>query len=99
MSTQQLCVKWNNHQVNMLGVFGELLDGDNFVDVTLACEGESLKAHKMVLSACSPFFRDLLVNNPCQHPIIILSNVNFKNVKMLIEFMYKGQVQIPKVSD
>jgi hypothetical protein len=42
-----------------------LRDVEDFVDVTLACDGKSFTAHKMVLSACSPYFRHLLkVNNP-----------------------------------
>ncbi|KAG1676900.1 Protein bric-a-brac 2 [Nymphon striatum] len=96
MTSQQLCVKWNNHQNNMLGIFSELLVNDHFVDVTIACDGESLKAHRMVLSACSPFFKDLLISNPCPHPIIILNNIDFKDLKILLDFMYKGQVNVRK---
>jgi hypothetical protein len=32
----------------------------DFVDVTLGTEGKKLPAHKMLLSACSPYFRELL---------------------------------------
>jgi hypothetical protein len=37
------------------------MPGDkDFVDVTLGTEGKKLPAHKMLLSACSPYFRELL---------------------------------------
>lgn len=38
----------------------ELREQEEFVDVTLACEGQQVAAHKVVLSACSPYFRSLL---------------------------------------
>jgi hypothetical protein len=33
---------------------------EDFVDVTLSCESQQYSAHKVVLSACSPYFRKLL---------------------------------------
>lgn len=70
MSSQRFCLRWNNHQTNLLSVFDQLLHAETFTDVTLAVEGQSLKAHKMVLSACSPYFQALFVDNPEKHPIV-----------------------------
>ncbi|CAN7997165.1 unnamed protein product, partial [Ixodes pacificus] len=94
MGSQQFCLKWNNHQSNMLVVFEQLLSNEALVDVTLACEGHSLKAHRMVLSACSPFFQALFVENPCQHPIVILKDMRYMDLKAIVEFMYKGEVNV-----
>ncbi len=56
---EHYCLKWNNYQTNIVQALGNLkLDGD-FVDVTLSCEGRHIKAHKVVLSACSDYFRDV----------------------------------------
>ncbi|KAK8788299.1 hypothetical protein V5799_021923 [Amblyomma americanum] len=96
MGSQQFCLKWENHQSNMLAVFDELLSKEALVDVTLACEGLSLKAHKMVLSACSPFFRALFVENPCQHPIVILKDMRYMDLKAIVEFMYRGEVDVSR---
>lgn len=41
----------------MVNVFESLLTAENLVDVTIAVEGKFLKAHKIVLSACSPYFQ------------------------------------------
>lgn len=78
----------------MLTVFDNLFQNEALVDVTLACEGLSLKAHKMVLSACSPFFQSLFIDNPCKHPIVILKDVRFTDLKALVDFMYKGEVNV-----
>lgn len=93
-STQQFCLKWNNHQSNMLSIFDQLLSSEHFVDVTLACDGLSVRAHKMVLSACSPFFQSLFIQNPCEHPIVILKDIRFVDLKALVQFMYRGEVNV-----
>lgn len=80
--------------MNLLAVFDQLLQNEAFVDVTLACEGVSLKAHKMVLSACSPYFQTLFLDNPCKHPIVILNSMRYIDLKAIIDFMYKGEVNV-----
>ena len=57
---QRYCLKWNNYQANVTTTFKELLAVEDFVDITLSAEGGALRAHKVVLSACSPYFRDIL---------------------------------------
>ncbi|KAI5734105.1 hypothetical protein M8J77_002528 [Diaphorina citri] len=91
---QQFCLRWNNYQSNLTNVFDQLLQSESFVDVTLACDGNSLKAHKMVLSACSPYFQNVLSENPCQHPIIILKDIRWFELKAVVEFMYKGEINV-----
>lgn len=53
---QQFCLRWNNHQSTLVAVFDTLLENGTLVDCTLAAEGRYLNAHKVVLSACSPYF-------------------------------------------
>lgn len=60
---QQYFLKWNDYQSNMVSSFKHLRNEKSFTDVTLACEGQTCKAHKMVLSACSPYFKALLEVN------------------------------------
>nr|CAD7427892.1 unnamed protein product [Timema monikensis] len=93
-SPQQFCLRWNNYQSNLTNVFDQLLQSESFVDVTLACDGHSVKAHKMVLSACSPYFQSLFFDNPCQHPIVILKDIKWPELKAAVEFMYKGEINV-----
>ena len=85
MTPPQYGLRWNNHQHNLLSVFEDLLHSEAFVDVTLACEGLQLKAHKMVLSACSPYFQAMLYNTPDRHPIVFLRDVRFDEMKALLK--------------
>jgi hypothetical protein len=57
---KQYCLKWNNFSDNILTSLESLRGDEDFVDVTIACEGQSLKAHKVVLSACSLYMKKLL---------------------------------------
>lgn len=91
---QQFFLKWNDYQSNMVTSFRHLRDEKSFTDVTLACEGQTCKAHKMVLSACSPYFKSLLEENPSKHPIIILKDVAYSHLQAILEFMYAGEVNV-----
>ncbi|GFV53642.1 protein bric-a-brac 2 [Trichonephila clavipes] len=79
---------------NMMDVFKDLLSNELMVDVTLACDGLSLKAHKIILAACSPFFQSLFIDNPCKHPIVILNDMKYNDLKNIIEFIYNGEVNV-----
>ena len=67
-----------------------------FTDVTLAVDDESFEAHKLVLSACSPYFKHLLTSNKCKHPVIFLKDVAADHVALLLKYMYLGQIAVKK---
>lgn len=91
----EFCLRWNNYQLNLLSVFEQLLEKQLFVDVTLCCEGGySVKAHKIVLSASSPYFQALFNDTPCDHPIVILKDVQWPDLKSILSFMYKGEIHV-----
>ena len=71
-----------------------MFETENLVDVTIGCESTFLKAHKVDLAACSPYFQSLFMANPCKHPIVILKDVKFQDLKLLVEFMYRGEVTV-----
>ncbi|XP_030371232.1 broad-complex core protein isoform X1 [Scaptodrosophila lebanonensis] len=88
----KLC--WKNFQDNIASGFQNLYDRGDLVDVTLACDGKLLHAHKIVLAICSPYFQEIFTTNPCQHPIIILKDVSYNIMCELLEFMYQGVVNV-----
>ncbi|XP_071447827.1 broad-complex core protein isoforms 1/2/3/4/5-like [Hetaerina americana] len=94
MAGQQICLKWNSFQTNIVTSFENLWEEEGLVDVTLASDGQCIRAHKVILSACSPFFRQVFQSNPCQHPVIILQDVHFSELESLLCFVYKGEVNI-----
>ncbi|KAK1132456.1 hypothetical protein K0M31_013842 [Melipona bicolor] len=93
-SSQQFSLRWNNYLKHITCAFDTLRTEEDLVDVTLSCEGKRIRAHKMLLSACSTYFRDLFKENPCQHPVIIFRNVKFDDLAALVDFMYQGEVNV-----
>ncbi|XP_065162290.1 longitudinals lacking protein, isoforms A/B/D/L isoform X16 [Atheta coriaria] len=91
---QQFCLRWNNHQSTLIAVFDTLLENGTLVDCTLAAEGKFLNAHKVVLSACSPYFESLLSQNYDKHPIFILKDIKYQELKAMMDYMYRGEVNI-----
>lgn len=92
--SQEFCLRWNNHQATIISVFDYLLENETLVDCTLAAEGQYLKAHKVVLCACSPYLELLLSQHNDKHPILIFKDIKYNELKCMIEYMYKGEVNI-----
>ncbi|XP_076391675.1 uncharacterized protein LOC143265145 isoform X3 [Megachile rotundata] len=92
--SNQICLKWNSFLNNIATSFESLWEEEGLVDVTLASDGQCLTAHKVILSASSPFFKKVFQTNPCQHPVIILQDVHFSELEALLIFIYKGEVNI-----
>ena len=94
MESEKCCLQWNDFDSTISSAFRELRDDKNFFDVTLACEDEQIQAHKVILSACSQFFRNILRRNPHQHPLLYLKGVKYTELQSVLNFMYHGEVNV-----
>jgi hypothetical protein len=98
-ATNKYNVRWTTHHAETWTVFSDLRTDERFVDVTLSCQEAAFRAHRIVLSACSPYLRNILENaEPGSHPIVILQDAKSEAVKYMIDFMYGGSVDIPSES-
>merc|ERR1712129_385448 len=76
METELMNLSWNEFHNSTIKTFRNLQKDQDFTDVTLACgSGSQIKAHKVILSSCSQFFKEILVQNPHQHPLLYLKGV------------------------
>ncbi|XP_039294290.1 protein tramtrack, beta isoform isoform X2 [Nilaparvata lugens] len=94
MAADHFCLRWNNYQSNMVTELDTLRSEEHLVDVTLSCEGQKFRAHKVILSACSVYFRNVFKENPCEHPVVILKDVSHEDVEALLSFVYQGVVYV-----
>jgi len=93
-SSEKFCLKWNDFEKNISGAFREIREDKDFFDVTLACDDDQLQAHKVILSACSPFFRTILRRNKHDHPLLYLKGVKYADLVSVLNFMYHGEVNV-----
>jgi len=93
-ANEKFCLRWNDFESNISLAFREIREEKDFFDCTLSCGSRQLQAHKIILSACSPFFRSVLKQNPHQHPLLYLKGVTFTDLQAVLNFMYHGEVNI-----
>ena len=94
MTSEKFCLQWNEFESNISIAFQELRDDKDFFDVTLACDDDQIQAHKVILSACSPFFRNILRRNSHPNPYLYLKGVKFTDLQYVLNFMYHGEVNV-----
>lgn len=91
---QQYSLRWNNYFRHLTYALDNHRVNDDFVDVSLICDGRKIKAHKVVLSACSSYFKEIFTENPHPHPVIIFKFIKYEDLNSIIEFMYQGEVNV-----
>ena len=80
---------------NVDTLFRRLRDKCDFADVTLACEdGQQVEAHKVILAASSPFFRDILKRNKHPHLLIYMRGVKSEDLLSVLDFLYLGEANV-----
>ena len=87
-----LDLSWQNFSQHLRGLLEDVLTSKDFTDVTIISEDqEQFRAHKMVLSASSPVFRNIINCLPAKDPVIFLKGVKQEEMKSILEFIYIGQ--------
>jgi len=97
-STEKFCVQWNDFEANISAAFRDLKDEKDFTDVTLACADQQVEAHKVILAACSPFFKKVLSKVQHSHPLIYMKGVNFSDLEAVLSFAYHGEVSVDEAN-
>ena len=88
-------LKWDDFKVNTTSAIGSLREDKDFADVTLACEdGHQVDAHKIILAASSPFFKNLLGRNKHNHPLIYMRGMRSEDLVSIMDFLYYGETNV-----
>ena len=98
---EEFLLKWNDHHNSFFSIVQDLCASELLTDVTLACgSGEPIifEAHKLMLSVCSSFFRNILTRKRADryqsHPIVFLKDVEPRHMEQLLQYMYRGEINV-----
>ena len=89
---EKYTLNWDTFSEHLKLLFKDLYQEGRYTDVTLVSDDQTqFKAHKIVLSACSPVFKKIIDNNPSQHPLIYLRGIQSYELESILQFMYLGE--------
>ena len=92
MTDKSIELHWDHFETNAPNTFRNLWSDQDFADVTLAtADNRQIRAHKVILSSCSELFRNIFLKNPHQNPLLYLKDIRYKDLAMVMEFIYLGQ--------
>lgn len=105
-TTQAFCLRRATHPTDLVRDFSIMLEDDDLTDVTICCEDGNIQAHRMFLSANSPYFKSIFtklssttVNNRnigTQYPVLVLKDISLMDMRAIVEFIYRGEVTVPQ---
>ena len=95
MASEKFSLKWNDFQENVSFSFASLRADNALSDVTLVCEdGQQLKSHKVIMAACSPFFKEIFNQNKHAHPLIFMRGIKHQDLEAVMDFLYYGEANV-----
>ena len=89
-------LKWNDFQSNVSRTFIDLRRQSSLIDVTLVgSDHKQVMAHRLVLSACSEFFKNIFDKIKTQSNLVLyLDAVSSDELSLILDYIYQGEVQI-----
>ena len=93
--SEKFCLKWNDFHTNVSKSFSKLRNENDFYDVTLVSDDQKqLSAHKVVLSSCSDYFKNILKSNKHSNPLLCLEGISSSEMNNVLDYIYYGEVNI-----
>uniref|UniRef100_A0A8D1C081 BBSome complex member BBS5 n=1 Tax=Sus scrofa TaxID=9823 RepID=A0A8D1C081_PIG len=74
----------------------DLLDEKKFIDCTLKAGDKSLPCHRLILSACSPYFREYFLSeiDEAKKKEVVLDNVDPAVLDLIIKYLYSATIDL-----
>ena len=92
---EKFSLKWNDFHSNVSKSFGLLRSEEYLHDVRLMSEDyHEVSAHRLVLSACSEYFRNIFKNCKKQDTLICLDGITNEDLKNVLDYIYLGEAHI-----
>ena len=92
MANERYNLTWHSFSDHLQQMFQSWRDDESSQDVTLICDDKTkIKAHQMVLKACSPVFASMLEGVDHPKPVIFLRGVQHQELESILQFLYLGE--------
>ena len=86
---------WNMFSDHLRNMLLNMMKITYLTDVTIICDDQKIiKAHKIILSACSPVFKTIIDSVSPETAVIFLRGIKLEDMEAILEFMYSGQVTL-----
>ena len=93
--TEKFSIQWNDFQSNVKLAFSQFRSRTHFQDVTLVSDDhQQITAHRVVLSAFSGYFNDVLSQTTHSHPLLCLDGINSTELNNVLDYIYNGELRI-----
>ena len=93
LAEEKYNLEWHSYSDHLRNMMKEMLMNEHFSDVTLVTEDKKhIKAHLNILSACSPFFKDILRKQ--NNSMVYLRGIHFEEVESILQFIYLGRTSV-----
>ena len=93
--SEKFNLKWNDFESNISKSFGKLRNEEYLHDVTLVGDDHTqISAHKLVLSACSEYFKEVFKRNKHSNTLICLEGLTKQDLEQVLDYIYNGEVHI-----
>ena len=93
--SEKFNLRWNDFESNASKSFKLFRNESYLHDVTLVSDDyKQIPAHKLVLSACSEYFRNILQQTKQAQPLLCLDGINQTDLQHVLDYVYDGEVKI-----
>ena len=88
-------LSWDTYSNHLKEMIHDMYEKNEYTDVTLVSEDrKQFKAHRLVLSSCSPLFKSIISESKNPSPFIYLRGIQSCEIESILHFLYLGQATI-----
>ena len=92
---EKYTLHWHSYSDHLREALNEMMLSSEFADVTLITDDKQyIRAHRNILSACSPVFKSILqIDSHNANQVIYLRGIQYSEMESIMQFIYLGEAR------